>query len=71
MQDELHDTHNDDDMPYEIVDIQPCKNLPHYPIDNKMFEVHETEVNWKKGQRKRTVDPLVDPFYHILQQLLT
>ena len=37
MQDELHDAHNADEMPYEIVDIQPCENLPHYPIDNKIF----------------------------------
>ena len=48
MQDELHDTHNDDEMPYEIVDIQARENLPHYPIDNKVFEAHETDVNWKK-----------------------
>ena len=48
MQDELHDSHNDEEMPFEIVDTQPRENLPHYPIDNKIFEVHETDVDWKK-----------------------
>ena len=49
MQDELDDDiDNDDEMPHEIVDIQPHENFPHYPIDNKIFEVHETDVDWKK-----------------------
>ena len=49
MQDELDDDiDNDDEMSYEIVDIQPHENFPHYPIDNKIFEVHETDVDWKK-----------------------
>ena len=48
-QDELDDDIDyDDEMPYEIVDIQPRENFPHYPIDNKIFEVHETDVDWKK-----------------------
>ena len=50
MQDELDDDiDNDDEMPYEIVDIQPHENFPHYPIDNKIFEVHETDVDWEKN----------------------
>ena len=37
-----------DEMPREIIDILQRENLPHYPIDNKIFEVHESDVDWKK-----------------------
>ena len=52
MQDEIdEDIDNDDELPYEIVDTQPHENLPHYPIDNKIFEVHERDLDWKRKDR--------------------
>ena len=52
MQDEIDDEiDNDDELPYEIDDTEPHKNLLHYPIDNKIFEVDERDVKWKREDR--------------------
>ena len=70
MQGEIDDEiDNDDELPYAVDDTEPRENLPHYPIYNKIFEVHKRDVNWKR--KMGTVDPLVDHFYLICPQLLT
>ena len=45
------DNDNDDDeVPYEIEQDVEIGNLPHYPIDNKIFQVHEEDIDWKGKQ---------------------
>ena len=46
------DNDNDDDeVPYEIEQDVEIDNLPHYPIDKKIFQVHEEDIDWKSENR--------------------
>ena len=57
------DNDNDDDeLPYEIKQDDEIDNLPHYPIDNKIFQVHEDDIDWKRENRDSR--SFCGPFIH-------